>query len=126
MICNFTSHMEVISFSNLDSPRLAIDNHTDATYLPEGPNTVHQAFEVMHSASWRENYPGETRIILDYSALISFYDTDLVPSLVPRRVGLERWDHRVAGISPEDIERVEDRLAQVLERPQVTASAAWI
>jgi len=76
----------------------------------------------MHSTSWRENYPGETRIILDYSALISFYDTDLVPSLVPRRVGLERWDHRVAGISPEDIERVKDRLAQVLGRPPVTAS----
>src|SRR5882757_4473696 len=76
----------------------------------------------MHSTSWRENYPGETRIILDYSALISFYDTDLVPSLVPRRVGVERWDHRVAGISPEDIERVKDRLAQVLERPPVTAS----
>ncbi|OJA13587.1 hypothetical protein AZE42_02742 [Rhizopogon vesiculosus] len=122
MICNFTSHMEVVSFSNLDSPRLAIDNITDQ---PEYSNTAHHTFEIMHSTSWRENYPGETRIILDYSALISFYDTDLVPSLVPRRVGLERWDHRVAGISPEDIERVEDRLAQVLERPPVTASAAW-
>ncbi|OAX32761.1 hypothetical protein K503DRAFT_776317 [Rhizopogon vinicolor AM-OR11-026] len=119
MICNFTSHMEVISFSNLDSPRLKIGNVTD---LPEDPNSVHHAFEIMHSTSWRENYPGETRIVLDYSALISFYDTDLVPSLMPRRVGLERWDHRVAGISPEDIERVEDRLAQVLERPPVTAS----
>ncbi|OJA13093.1 hypothetical protein AZE42_09327 [Rhizopogon vesiculosus] len=121
MICNFTSHMDVISFSNLDSPRLVVDNPTT-----EDPNTLHHAFEVLHSASWRENYPGETRIILDYSALISFYDTDLVPSLVPRRVGLERWDHRVAGISPEDIERVKDRLAQMLERPAVTASAAWM
>jgi hypothetical protein len=35
MICNFTSHMEVISFSNLDNFRLASDNPTD---LPEDPN----------------------------------------------------------------------------------------
>ena len=84
--------------------------------------SVHHAFEVLHSASWRERYPGETRITLDYSALISFYDTTLVPSLVPHRVGLERWDHRVAGISPEDIERVEGRLSQTLERPPVTPS----
>ncbi|KAG2048182.1 hypothetical protein BDR06DRAFT_786323 [Suillus hirtellus] len=29
----------------------------------------------------------------NFSGLISFYDTALVPSLVPCRVGLERWDH---------------------------------
>ncbi|OJA13599.1 hypothetical protein AZE42_02739 [Rhizopogon vesiculosus] len=81
MICNFTSHMELISFSNVESLRLGDDNPTD---LPNDPNTMHQVFEMMHSASWRENYPGETRIILDYSGLISFYDNDLVPSLVPR------------------------------------------
>ncbi|OAX31315.1 hypothetical protein K503DRAFT_813853 [Rhizopogon vinicolor AM-OR11-026] len=118
MIYNFTSHMDVISFSNLDSPRLVVDNPTT-----EDPNICERhrpCFSlylmsdiIIHSASWRENYPGETRIILDYSALISFYDTYLAPSLVPRRVGLERWDHRVAGISPEDIERVKDMLAQV-------------
>ncbi|KAG1858878.1 hypothetical protein F4604DRAFT_1169180 [Suillus subluteus] len=76
----------------------------------------------MHSASWGEMYPGETRIMLDFSGLVSFYDTTLVPSLVPRRVGLDRWDHRVEGISSEDIERVQDRLAQALIRPPVTTS----
>ncbi|KAG1831858.1 hypothetical protein EV424DRAFT_132150 [Suillus variegatus] len=60
--------------------------------------------------------------MLDFSELVSFYDTALVPSLVPRRAGLDRWDHRVAGISPEDIERVQDRLAQVLARPPATTS----
>jgi hypothetical protein len=40
---------------------------------------------------------------------------------VPRRVGLERWDHRVAGISPDDIERVKDRLAQALEQQPAPA-----
>ncbi|KAG2349970.1 hypothetical protein BDR05DRAFT_923899 [Suillus weaverae] len=117
MICDFTSHMEVVSFLNLESTRFG-----DGLYLPEDPNTVHHTFEVMHSASWRDLYPGETRIVLDFSGLVSFYDTALVPSLVPRRVGLERWDHRVGGISSEDIERVQDRLARTLVRSPVTTS----
>ncbi|KAG2352831.1 hypothetical protein BDR07DRAFT_801102 [Suillus spraguei] len=119
MICNFTSYMEVVSFLNLESPRLV---HGPPTNPPEDPNNAHHAFELMHSTSSREIYPGETRIILDFSGLVSFYDTALVPSLVSQRVGLERWDHRVAGISSGDIDRVRDRLAQVLVRPPVTTS----
>ncbi|KAG1890918.1 hypothetical protein F4604DRAFT_1876148 [Suillus subluteus] len=119
MICDFTSHMEVVSFLNLESTRISYSPPTD---LPEDLNNVHHFFETMHSASRRERYPGETRIILDFSGLVSFYDTALVPSLVPRRVGLERWDHRMEGISSEDIERVQDRLAQALTRPTVTTS----
>ncbi|KAG2105877.1 uncharacterized protein F5147DRAFT_838049 [Suillus discolor] len=115
MICDFTSHMEVVSFLNIESTRIVRGS-------PDDPTTVHHIFDILHSASWRENYPGETRIILDFSGLVSFYDTALVPSLVPRRVGLERWDHRVGGISSEDIERVQHRLDQALVRPPVTAS----
>ncbi|KIK32318.1 hypothetical protein CY34DRAFT_161804, partial [Suillus luteus UH-Slu-Lm8-n1] len=119
MICNFTSHFEVVSFLHLESTRLGVGAPTD---LPEESITMQHAFEVMHSASWRESYPGETQIILDFSGLVSFYDTALVPSLVPRRVGLERWDHRVGGISSEDIERVQDRLADALVRLSLTTS----
>ncbi|KAG1903005.1 uncharacterized protein F5891DRAFT_111912 [Suillus fuscotomentosus] len=119
MICDFTSHMEVVSFLNMESIRY---RKRSPTAMPEDPTTMHHVFAIMHSASWRANYPGETRIILDFSGLVSFYDTALVPSLVPRRVGLERWDHRVEGISSEDIERVQDRLAQALVRPPVTTS----
>ncbi|KAG1891590.1 uncharacterized protein F5891DRAFT_1282480 [Suillus fuscotomentosus] len=119
MICDFTSHMEVVSFLNIESTRIGGGPPTD---LPEDPTTVHYIFELVHSTSWRANYPGETRIILDFSGLVSFYDTALVPSLVPRRVGLERWDHRVGGISSEDVEHVRDRLDQVLTRSPVTTS----
>lgn len=77
-------------------------------------SSVHRAFETMHSASLREAFPGETQVMLDYSGHVPSYDTDLVPSLVPRRESLERWNYRVAGISLEDIKRVKDRLAQVL------------
>ncbi|KAG1756850.1 uncharacterized protein EDB91DRAFT_39264 [Suillus paluster] len=119
MVCDFTSHMEIVSFLNLETLRVADGPVID---LPDDTDTLHAAFEVMHSASWHELHPGDTRVILDYSAFVSFYDTTLVPSLVPRRVGLERWDHRVAGISSEDIERVKDKLAEALVRPPATAS----
>ncbi|KAG1789409.1 uncharacterized protein HD556DRAFT_782724 [Suillus plorans] len=83
---------------------------------------MHPAVEVTHSSSWHDHYPGESRIMLDFSGLISFYGTALVPSLAPRRVGLKRWDHRVGGILSEDIERVQGRLSQALARPPVTTS----
>ncbi|KAG2087329.1 hypothetical protein BD769DRAFT_1645598 [Suillus cothurnatus] len=72
MICDFTSHMEVVSFLNLESTRIEIGPGKD---LPDDLDT-----------------------------------------------GLERWDHRVGGISSGDIERVRDRLAQALVRPPVTTS----
>ncbi|KAG1754551.1 hypothetical protein EDB19DRAFT_1626144 [Suillus lakei] len=138
MICDFTSHMEVVSFLNVETLHMTFGG--PYRELPHDLDfgeqllsmfdidlmcpriSVRGVFEVMHSASWRELYPGETRITLDLSRLVSFYDTTLAPSLVPHRVGLKRWDHRVAGISLEDIERVKDRLADTLVRPPVTAS----
>ncbi|KAG2116597.1 uncharacterized protein F5147DRAFT_815244 [Suillus discolor] len=114
MVCNFTSHMEVASFLNLESTRLSGGTNPE---LPEDTNT-----SITHSSSWHDHYPGETRIMLDFSGLVSFYDTALVPSLVPCRVGLKWWDHQIGGISSEDIERVQDRLSQALARPPVTTS----
>ncbi|KIK19142.1 hypothetical protein PISMIDRAFT_13898 [Pisolithus microcarpus 441] len=61
---------------------------------------------------WRE-----TRVRLDLSGLISFYDTELVSSLVSARFGKERWDHRLLNISIEDAVRVRPRLEKSLSRP---------
>ena len=74
-------------------------------------------FEAMNAGSWHNRYPGETRIRLDVSSLVSFYDTDLVPSLVSARFGQERWDHRLRNIFKEDITRVTTRLRETLTRP---------
>ncbi|KAJ6579209.1 hypothetical protein DFH09DRAFT_1147796 [Mycena vulgaris] len=71
-------------------------------------------FEIMRAGSWHNHYPGETRIVLDLTRLISFYDTALAPSLIGRRAGLERWDHRLEGISAMDLETVTTRLRAVL------------
>ncbi|KAJ7476591.1 hypothetical protein FB451DRAFT_1243603 [Mycena latifolia] len=71
-------------------------------------------FEVIRSGSWHNRYPGETRVALDLTRLVSFYDTALVPSLVAQRAGLERWDHRLEGISAPDLAAVTARLRAVL------------
>ena len=73
--------------------------------------------EVMRAGSQHNRSPGETRVRLDLSGLVSFYDTALVPSLVSARFGLERWDHRLQNISQEDLTRVKTRLEEILARP---------
>lgn len=113
MLCNFTSGVRVVSFSNIVDP--VIPHGASSKYSP--------TFEAMYTGSWHNRYPGETRIQLDLSGLVSFYDTELVPSLVPVRFGKERWDHRLLNISTEDVLRVRARLAEVLSRPAGSSSS---
>ena len=81
-----------------------------------------RVFEAIHSGSWHNHYPGDSRVVLDLTGLISLYDTALAPSLVANRTGLERCDHRVYGISSEDISRVMRRLVEVISRPDTVSS----
>lgn len=74
-------------------------------------------FEAIHSGSMHNHYPGDSRIVLDLTGLVSLYDTELAPSLVHIRADLERCDHRVLGISSEDISRVMKRLTEIVSRP---------
>ena len=76
----------------------------------------------MNSGSWHNRFPGETRIQLDLAGLVSFYDTQLVPSLVAIRAGQERWDHRVGNISSEELTAVKSRLEAALVRPRDLSS----
>ena len=80
------------------------------------------SFEVINSGSWRNHFPGETRVQLDLAGLVSFYDTQLVPSLVSIRDGQGRWDHRVGDISNEDLAAVKSRLEAILVRPSGLSS----
>ena len=70
----------------------------------------------MNAGFRHSRFPGETRIQLDLTRLVSFYDTELVPSLVAIRAGQERWDHRAANLSSEDLSAVKSRLEAVLMR----------
>jgi hypothetical protein len=76
----------------------------------------------MNAGSWHNHFPGEIRIQLDLSGLVSFYDTQLAPSLAHIRAGQERWDHRVQNISSQDLAAVKSRLEAVLIRPEGLSS----
>ena len=102
-LCSFTSGVNVISFLSIVEDRDIFDPMAVA--------------DVMRAGTQHNRSPGETRVRLDLSGLVSFYDRDLVPSLVSARFGLERWDHRLQNISQEDLTRVTARLEEILARP---------
>lgn len=82
--------------------------------------------EVIIAGSWHNFYPGETRVVLDLSRLVSFYDTSLSPSLVHKRRGQERWQHRLEGMAGSDIRSTMQRLANVLDGSQSSPPANQI
>ncbi|KAG1740389.1 hypothetical protein EDD22DRAFT_323655 [Suillus occidentalis] len=121
MLCNFTVGVEVVSFVHITLPR---DDRSlsPPTSLRADPNTWIRTFEVMHSGSWYNRYPGDSRIVLDLTGLISLYDTALAPSLISVRAGLERLEHRVLGISSDDISRVMRRVTEIVSRADPAGS----
>jgi len=148
MLCDFTAGVETVSFLNLPSshffprrlpstsaPRPLDRNSTPTTIQLVVPSINHgievakldRAFEVVHSGSWHNHYPGDKRIQLDLMHLISFYDTSLAPSLVTQRRGKERWDHRLEGIDNQDVVTVKARLGEFLResRGETTSGVDW-
>ncbi|KAG2060803.1 hypothetical protein BDR06DRAFT_947288 [Suillus hirtellus] len=124
MLCDFTAGVELVSFLYI---RLVPEDENPFPRSPPSPAPLEsdarvRRFEVMHSGSWHNRYPGDSRIVLDLTGLVSLYDIALAPSLVTVRAGLERWDHRVLGISSNDISKVMRKLTEVISRPHPTNS----
>ncbi|KAJ7134072.1 hypothetical protein C8R43DRAFT_640074 [Mycena crocata] len=135
MLCDFNNGVELVSadyltawrlnyitpplwrptahsiLSNQESP-LNIASPEDGPYLATIAHVLR--FETVRAASWHNRYPGETRIVLDLTRFVSFYDTSIAPSLIPQRTGKERWDHRLQNISAVDLAAVTARLKAVL------------
>ncbi|KAH9003832.1 hypothetical protein EDB86DRAFT_2798484 [Lactarius hatsudake] len=80
--------------------------------LPSGRRSSREAYI---AGSWHDRAPGETRVRLDYSGLVTFYDPSL-SSLVESRHGKDRLHLRLDGISASDSERVRAELQTVLAR----------
>ncbi|KIY66205.1 hypothetical protein CYLTODRAFT_423645 [Cylindrobasidium torrendii FP15055 ss-10] len=95
----------------------------------KGPGGGNPTFdETIHSGSWHDFYPGEQRIQLDISRMLSFYDVDLAPSLVAGRFKQERWFHRLWNISSEDMSAVMSRLENLVAVPNgiaVSSGVSW-
>ncbi|KAA1475772.1 hypothetical protein DENSPDRAFT_784008 [Dentipellis sp. KUC8613] len=87
---------------------------------PEGwrgslPDSDAQMFEALHAGAWHDRAPGETRVHIDYSGFVTFYD-DTLSSLVAARRGKTHLQHRLEDISEHDLGRVIDELEEVLAR----------
>ncbi|KAF8803213.1 hypothetical protein BYT27DRAFT_7195791 [Phlegmacium glaucopus] len=135
MLCDFAAGLEVVSFHHLvprEMPRIhkpqsmihekqKMDNISDPIQLPTN-------FRVIEAGSWHNHFPGETRIHLDYAGVVSFYDTALFPSLKTLYSGKERWEHRLKGITSEDVETLWKTMGIILQgawdRP-VRSGIAW-
>ncbi|TFK73316.1 hypothetical protein BDN72DRAFT_894142 [Pluteus cervinus] len=117
MLCDF-SPLQAVSYVQL-SPEgppyrfpIMTDRGLDPPFVPQSP--LGMAYKLIEAGAWHNFYPGESRIKLDLTRLVSFYDTDLFPSLVQVRSGLSRLEHRIDGISERDIQAYHDRLDEVL------------
>ncbi|KAJ7916575.1 hypothetical protein B0H13DRAFT_2269906 [Mycena leptocephala] len=82
-------------------------------------------YSFIHSGAWHDHYPGETRIHLDLTYLISLYDVALAPSLVSRRYGQARRDNRVLGIDARDTPQFA-RVREIPFNSTLTPSASGI
>lgn len=65
MVCNFTAGLEVVSFLHLASP--------DPLDVPPATESraFLRAFESLHAGSWSTRFPGELRIQLDLSNIMT-------------------------------------------------------
>ncbi|KAJ7614928.1 hypothetical protein FB45DRAFT_842168 [Roridomyces roridus] len=137
MLCDFHSGVKLVSAdyltgwwpSRMPPPAFDLSAPPPAS-IPEDLRRIMEivSLETVRGGSWHNRYPGDTRISLDLSKLVSFYDTELVPSLIPHRTQTERWDHRLQNISTEDVEAVTARVRAVLsdeESESVGSGVDW-
>lgn len=116
ILCDFTKGVQIEAINLRNVPGRGPDSRCPG--VPGGPFCPDLkldidpgvAFEVMHSGSWHRYYPGETRIQLDLTRLVSFYDIELAPSLLAQRIGKPRLEHRLLGISQDDLQSAFRRI----------------
>ncbi|KAJ7277255.1 hypothetical protein C8J57DRAFT_1581584, partial [Mycena rebaudengoi] len=117
MLCDFKHGVELVSADYLSRPWNPPREIRDAY-----PNRVDLPFEVIQSGLVHGRHPGETRVQLDLTRLVSFYDTSLVPSLMSQRATTDRWAHRLQGIDATDTQAVMQRLSDLLKSHQRAGS----
>lgn len=71
--------------------------------------------EAVQAGGWNNRYPGEVRIKLDYTRLLSFYDPAF-ESLVEARRGVDRSEHRLGNISHHDLQSATSMFREDLRR----------
>jgi hypothetical protein len=148
MVCDFNSGMELVSESKIiphgipegflhsDSispshrpPGQLPPPRHPTLQLPPGwrgspRSDISTGFEVLNSGMWHNLSPGETRIKIDYSRVVSFFDPAL-SSLVEARTGKAREEFRLDEISEVDTECVMDQLTDIFTRDGEGSGIDW-
>lgn len=82
------------------------------------------SFEVLNSGMWHNRFPGETRVKIDYSRIVSFFDPAL-SSLVEARAGKSKEEYRLDKISETDSKYVRDQLTDIFSRDGRGSGIDW-
>ena len=82
------------------------------------------SFEVLNSAMWHNRSPGETRVKIDYSRVVSFFNPALT-SLVKERAGKPRERFRLDQISEADSKYIRDQLTDMFTRDGQGSGIDW-
>ena len=137
ILCDFTAGVKPVSFLNLattnmfppqkprpkpsgtlqqPSPSPTLNTTQDLRPSPPGfQRRIAPLFRVLESGSWHNQYPGDPRVQLDYSRMISFYDANMFPSLQVTRAGKGRLNHSLKGIAPSDVLQFSLHLDELLK-----------
>ena len=134
MTCDFSAGLELVSESELvphaDNPmHPRPPRHGLAPEVPPGwrgnlRSGISNSFEAINSGMWHSRSPGETRVKIDYSRVISFFDPAL-SSLVEARVGKSKEEFRLNEISEADSKHIMDQLADVFTRDGQGSGIDW-
>ena len=143
ILCDFTAGVKPVSFLNLATVNMVREPNPKPSgpLQPPSPSPTLNAtqdlrpsrpgfqrriaplFRVMESGSWHNQYPGDPRVKLDYSRMISFYDSNMFPSLQVTRTGKGRLNHSLEGITPSDVLQFSLHLDELLKNDaDITAS----
>ena len=132
MICDFGAGMELMS-------EFEVVPHSGFRDLPWTPDPspevppgwrgsvrsgVSSSFEAINSGMWHNRSPGETRIKIDYSRVVSFFDPAL-SSLVEARAGKPREQFCLNEISKADSEFMQDQVVDIFTRGGQGSGIDW-
>ncbi|EEB90012.1 hypothetical protein MPER_11839, partial [Moniliophthora perniciosa FA553] len=130
MLCDFSPKggLETVSFARL------ANGAPPSTTSPNFSAIQIEGSEEALAQSEHNHFPGETRIHLDLTRMVTLYDTGLAPSLVaPRAAAAKeygRWGHRAAlpGIDPANVVAFRKRVEEAVKlgnKPQASG-VDWV
>lgn len=126
MICDLSDGIEMVSFLNLvkgdhkmtyphpKKPKSSSPPPPSGAENRSSPDKMHVLQRAIEAGTWHNNYPGDRRLHVDPTGLISFYDSERFPSLAALRVGQERWEHRLEGLDAPDLAAFRARLREII------------